>query len=116
MSRVGSRGIVFLMAIAALVPVAAWGNFEPEAAGRRPAGPPPEAYEACAGKEAGVTVHMVTPRGDTMTATCREVRGRLVAVPDAVGEGAPGGEERQAGAGAAPDDGGAQPSAEATKE
>ena len=116
MSRQKARGIAFLMAMAALVPVAAWGNFEPEAAGRRPAGPPPEAYEACVGKEAGVAVQMVTPRGDAMTATCREAGGRLVAVPDADGEGAPGGEEGGAVAGTPPDHGGTPPSAEAAKE
>jgi hypothetical protein len=44
-------------------------------------GPPPEAIKACEGKSPGDAVQLHTPRGDTLTATCREVRGQLVAVP-----------------------------------
>lgn len=45
-------------------------------------GPPPEAITACEGKSPGDAVQLQTPRGDTITATCREVRGQLVAVPE----------------------------------
>ena len=50
--------------------------------GRGPMGPPPEAYEACAGKSEGDTVEMKTPRGDTIKAVCRAIRGKLAAVPE----------------------------------
>jgi hypothetical protein len=43
--------------------------------GRLP-GPPPEAFRACEGKKVGETIQIQTPRGDTVTATCR-----LMAVP-----------------------------------
>jgi hypothetical protein len=41
-----------------------------------PTGPPPEAFKVCEGKNPGDTVQIPTPRGDTISATCR-----LVAVP-----------------------------------
>lgn len=53
--------------------------------------PPPEAYAACEGKAAGDSVTMTTPRGDTVTATCRELDGKLVATP-AGGPPRPGGQ------------------------
>ncbi|MGZ3183642.1 MAG: hypothetical protein ACXU8N_14490 [Telluria sp.] len=36
-------------------------------------GPPPEAIEACKGKQAGDSVTIKTPRGDTLTGTCQLV-------------------------------------------
>lgn len=47
----------------------------------KPKGPPPEAVEACAGKVEGDVVTVKTPRGDTVTATCRKMQGVLVALP-----------------------------------
>ena len=44
-------------------------------------GPPPEAIQACEGKSPGDAVQFQTPLGDTITGTCREMQGRLVAVP-----------------------------------
>lgn len=46
-----------------------------------PPGPPPEAIQACEGKSSGDTVQFQTPRGDTISGTCREMQGQLVAVP-----------------------------------
>lgn len=47
-------------------------------------GPPPEAYCACEGKNAGDKAEFVSPRGDTVTGTCEEDRDgeRLVLRPD----------------------------------
>lgn len=57
--------------------VSAWGA-GPES-GRKP---PQEAIDACKGKSAGDTVSITTPRGDTLSAVCRQLDGQLVAMPD----------------------------------
>lgn len=49
---------------------------------RRRQGPPPEAYTACEGKNAGDEAQFVSPRGDTVTGTCVEKDDRLVLRPD----------------------------------
>ncbi len=51
-------------------------------AGRRQHGPPPEAYTACEGKNAGDTAEFVSPHGDTVTGTCEQRGDRLVLRPD----------------------------------
>ena len=57
------------------------GNQPPE--GRRGHhGPPPEAYAACEGQEAGDRAEFVSPRGDTVTGTCVLQGDRLVLRPD----------------------------------
>jgi len=48
--------------------------------GRR--GPPPEAFEICEGKSEGDSVSFTTPKGDSVEATCKLMREKLVAVPD----------------------------------
>ena len=57
--------------------LSAWGA-GPER-GRKP---PQEAFDACTGKVAGDSVSITTPRGDTLTAVCRQLDGQLVAMPD----------------------------------
>ena len=49
---------------------------------RKRHGPPPEAYTACEGKNAGDTAEFVSPRGDTVTGTCEQRGDRLVLRPD----------------------------------
>jgi hypothetical protein len=49
--------------------------------GRR--GPPPEAYKACEGKNAGSSAQFVNPRGEAVKGTCEEEDGKLVLRPDA---------------------------------
>ncbi len=44
-------------------------------------GPPPEAYEACEGKQQGDSAQFTTHFGDTMTGTCQILDGKLVLVP-----------------------------------
>ena len=46
-------------------------------------GPPPEAYKACEGKNAGSTAQFVDPRGETLKGTCEKENGKLVLRPDA---------------------------------
>lgn len=70
-----------ILAIAAMVPAAGFafgGNW----GGGKPKGPPQEAIAACAGKSDGDTVQFTTRRGDTVSGTCRDIRGGLVAVPE----------------------------------
>ena len=50
--------------------------------GRSQFGPPPEAFAACEGKNAGDTAEFVSPRGDTVTGTCEQLGDRLVMRPD----------------------------------
>lgn len=45
-------------------------------------GPPPEAIEACKDKKAGDAVSFKGRRGESLKATCQEVEGTLVAVPE----------------------------------
>lgn len=45
-------------------------------------GPPTEAMQACKDKSEGDAVEFTTPRGDTLKATCRQIKGQLAAVPD----------------------------------
>jgi hypothetical protein len=44
-------------------------------------GPPPEAYEACKDKSEGDSVEITTPRGETLGAACKQMNGKLAAVP-----------------------------------
>ena len=50
--------------------------------GRLRSGPPPEAYAACKGKQAGATASFVNPRGETLTGTCEQEGSQLVLRPD----------------------------------
>jgi len=44
--------------------------------------PPPEAIEACSGSSSGAQCRFVSPRGDTISGTCRSPAGTLACVPD----------------------------------
>jgi hypothetical protein len=44
--------------------------------------PPPQAYEACKDKNEGDLVKITTPWGETMNATCKQVDGKLAAMPE----------------------------------
>lgn len=45
-------------------------------------GPPPEAISACKDKQVGDSVEFTGRRGETLTATCKELKGQLAAVPE----------------------------------
>lgn len=47
-----------------------------------PQGPPPEAIQACEGKQEGDAVSFKGRRGETLNATCSMVEEQLVAVPE----------------------------------
>ena len=75
------KSIVVILGFLAVVGAGGWA-FAASPASAGPPGPPPEAFKACEGKKAGDTVQIQTPRGDTISGTCREMQGQLVAVPE----------------------------------
>ena len=76
---------ISLLVLVSMVPVTAWA-YGSHAEGKRGKRPPPEAIEACEGKQVGDSVEFTGRRGETITATCEERRGQLVAVPEGMGE------------------------------
>jgi hypothetical protein len=81
----GMKETVAALGLLAVVATAGLAFGQPPGGGPPP-GPPPEAIQACQGRTVGATVQFQTPRGDTITGTCREMHGQLVAMP----EGGPG--------------------------
>ena len=65
-----------------IVAIGAGNNAVAQESGRRPHGPPPEAYTACEGKAAGDEAEFVSPRGDTVSGICEVDGDRLVLRPD----------------------------------
>ena len=55
----------------------------------RPQGPPPEAIEACEGMAVGDAVSFTGRQGETLEATCQEIEGQIVAVPEGMEDGRP---------------------------
>ena len=73
-----------------LIAVNAFGDDSSTRAGGRRQGPPPEAFTACEGKNAGDEAQFTSPRGDTVTGVCVEMGDKLVLRPDQP-RGNPGG-------------------------
>jgi Spy/CpxP family protein refolding chaperone len=76
-----------ILAILAMIPAYGFA-FGGQWCGRHRQGPPQEAIDACAGLKEGDAVQFTTPRGDTVSGTCRQIRDQLIAVPAG---GPPGG-------------------------
>lgn len=72
--------VMTVFTLLALMPMTACGKGNDK--GGRSQGPPPEAIEACEGKSPGDSVSFSGRRGETLNATCEEVEGQLVAVPE----------------------------------
>jgi hypothetical protein len=72
--------IISLFVLISLIPVAGWASGDSDSKRRK--GPPPEAFEACEGKQAGDTVEFTGRRGESIKATCEEHDDQLVAVPE----------------------------------
>lgn len=73
-----------LLTLAVAIPVSVWAFTTPADGGPGTGAhrmPPPQAFAVCAGKTAGEAVTITTPRGDTLAATCREIDGKLAALP-----------------------------------
>ena len=78
--KVGAGIIIVLSSI--ILAVCAFGDNDPERGRRGQHGPPPEAYTACEGKNAGDTAEFVSPHGDTVTGTCEQEGDKMVLRPD----------------------------------
>jgi len=74
-----------ILAFAAIIPVSVWAAGGPAAANKA-RGPSQQALDACAGKQAGDTVQFTTPRGRTVSATCVDFDGELIARPERQGK------------------------------
>ncbi|MBF7074259.1 hypothetical protein ISG33_12705 [Glaciecola sp. MH2013] len=71
-----------LFATAAFCLAMSLAHAEPNKKRERPAGPPPEAIEACEGMNEGDSVSFENREGDTLTGTCEMIEEQLVAVPE----------------------------------
>lgn len=72
--------IFTILSLLCLIPLLSYA----EVSGRekRRQGPPPEAIAACSGKSVGDTVSFTGRRGEALSATCKEIQGQIVAVPE----------------------------------
>ena len=52
-------------------------------------GPPPEAIKACEGKKVGDSVTFKGRQGESLKATCKEIEGKLAALPENGPDGGP---------------------------
>jgi len=83
MKKMGAtiKKTALILALAAMVPVSGvafgghWG-------GGKSKGPPQEAIDACKDMSEGDTVQFTSPRGETVSGICQNVRGGLIAVPE----------------------------------
>lgn len=76
-----STRILASLALAGLVSACAHASNPGGDDGKRPPGPPPEAFEACEGLAEGDVVTFAGREGEDIEATCQEHDGKLVAVP-----------------------------------
>ena len=67
--------IVSMLLLFPLIASPAFANNE------RHKGPPPDAIKACEGKKVGDSITFTGRRGETVRATCREIQGKLAALP-----------------------------------
>lgn len=72
-----ARTVISSLALASLLSACA--QAAPE--GKRPSGPPPEAFAACKGHVAGDPVTFAGREGEAIEAVCKEMDGKLVAEP-----------------------------------
>jgi hypothetical protein len=82
MKRTILRTAVGIGAMVTLIPVFAFALDRPLGPRGQHHGPPPEAIEACEGKNAGDSVRFETPRGHIITGTCEERDGLFFAIPE----------------------------------
>lgn len=82
-SKLAGIGLMVFLSLLTVISACS-GDEKPQG---RPGTPPPEAFKACEGKKAGDTTPFTGLQGEAMQAICREIDGKLVAVPS----GGPGG-------------------------
>jgi hypothetical protein len=78
-----SKSLKAITILSMLVAIPVSGCAEDSSRGRdRKQGPPPEAIQACEGKQEGDIVSFTGGRGESVKATCQTVEDQLVAVPE----------------------------------
>ncbi len=77
-----NKKLKLTIALALLLLMPLTGSAESNNRDDRRKGPPPEAIAACEGKSVGDSVTFTGRRGESLTATCREIEGQLAAVPE----------------------------------
>ncbi|MGB3210021.1 MAG: hypothetical protein WBB19_04870 [Desulforhopalus sp.] len=82
MNRKKRLQTVAVLVVSALVPIATIAFSNSGDSNGPQHGPPPEAIKACEGKQAGDTTSFTGRQGETLTATCKEIKGQLAAVPE----------------------------------
>ena len=81
--NIAKKTSIIIALLGILIAVNVFGNdTTSQKSGRRHHSPPPEAYTACEGKNAGDTAEFVSPHGDTVTGTCEQEGDRIVLRPD----------------------------------
>ena len=78
------KSLLIMFTLLAVIPATGW-----TAGKQRPQGPPPEAIAACKDKAVGDTVQFSGRKGETIEATCQEIEGQIVAVPEGMEGGRP---------------------------
>lgn len=86
-----------VIAVSGLFQTAAFGSDGTQQGRPDRRGPPPEAIDACKEKSEGAAVEITTPHGDTIKATCKKIKGQLVAVPEGGPPGPGNGEPPEGG-------------------
>jgi hypothetical protein len=94
MSMQGMKTMAAILAVSGLLQGTVLGSTGQQGRAGR-GGPPPEAVEACKNKSDGDAVEFATPDGATIKATCRQINGRLIAVPEGGPSGPPPGERSE---------------------
>lgn len=79
-TKKASNVIIFLGVLIAVIGFV--NNASSQETSRRHQGPPPEAYAACEGKNAGDEAQFASPRGEMVTGTCEQEGDQLVLRPD----------------------------------
>jgi len=76
-----AKRTVAILALLVMIPTFAWA-IEVLRDSRFRQGPPQEAVDACSGKREGEEVRFKTSFGDNVSGVCREIRGKLIAMPE----------------------------------
>jgi hypothetical protein len=87
MNRKSMKIVTVIISTVVLVPTAAWTSTTGTAGRGELREPPPEAFTACTNKNEGDTVEVITPDGKTLKAVCRQLNGKLAALPQMGGPG-----------------------------
>jgi hypothetical protein len=81
MNLTQSVKVITVIVLATMLPLSACASSD-NSDNQKRRKPPKVAFEACEGKAVGDSVTFTGRRGETLKATCKEMQGQLVAVPE----------------------------------